>query len=111
LTSHIEEDDDVVRERIRILNSDVDSLLRSDSLIMQDLYKYYGDFLAVDGISVGIPQGECFGLLGINGAGKTTTFKMLTGDESVSSGNAFLNGHSIRGDIKEVGIENIFVSK
>ena len=34
-------------------------------------------------------HGECFGLLGVNGAGKTTTFRMLTGDEIRSSGNAF----------------------
>ena len=32
--------------------------------------------------------GECFGLLGINGAGKTTTFRMLTGDETPSQGEA-----------------------
>ena len=34
---------------------------------------------AVDGLWLGVPQGECFGLLGVNGAGKTTTFNMLTG--------------------------------
>ncbi len=34
---------------------------------------------AVDGLWLGIPEGECFGLLGVNGAGKTTTFSMLTG--------------------------------
>ncbi|TNN85161.1 ATP-binding cassette sub-family A member 1 [Liparis tanakae] len=49
---------------------------------------------AVDGLCVGVPAAECFGLLGINGAGKTTTFKMLTGDIPVSSGEAFLNGYS-----------------
>ena len=36
---------------------------------------------------------QCFGLLGVNGAGKTTTFKMLTGDEYVSEGDAFLRGY------------------
>ena len=39
--------------------------------------------------------GECFGLLGVNGAGKTTTFSMLTGDTSISSGDAFLGGKSV----------------
>jgi ABC-type multidrug transport system ATPase subunit len=36
---------------------------------------------------------QCFGLLGVNGAGKTSTFKMLTGDTSVTSGEAYLNSH------------------
>lgn len=35
---------------------------------------------AIDQISFGIKNGECFTLLGINGAGKTTTFKILSGD-------------------------------
>ena len=42
---------------------------------------------------MGVRPGECFGLLGVNGAGKTTTFKMLTGDESTTGGEAFVNGH------------------
>lgn len=36
--------------------------------------------VGVDNLNLGIPMGECFGLLGVNGAGKTTTFKMLSGD-------------------------------
>lgn len=43
------------------------------------LTKFYGDFCAVDHISVDIHKGEIVGLLGPNGAGKTTTLKMLTG--------------------------------
>uniref|UniRef100_A0A7N6A095 P-type phospholipid transporter n=1 Tax=Anabas testudineus TaxID=64144 RepID=A0A7N6A095_ANATE len=57
---------------------------------------------AVDRLCVGIPPGECFGLLGVNGAGKTTTFKMLTGDTVVTSGEAFLAGKSILREIDEV---------
>ena len=53
--------------------------------------------MAVDRLSVGIPRGECFGLLGVNGAGKTTTFAMLTGDTYISSGDAFLAGVSVKG--------------
>lgn len=58
--------------------------------------------LAVDRLSLAVGKGECFGLLGFNGAGKTTTFKMLTGDESVTSGDAFIDGYSILRDIKKV---------
>lgn len=58
--------------------------------------------LAVDRLSLAVGKGECFGLLGFNGAGKTTTFKMLTGDESITSGDAFIDGYSILRDIKKV---------
>lgn len=61
--------------------------------------------LAVDRLSLAVGKGECFGLLGFNGAGKTTTFKMLTGDESVTSGDAYIDGYSILRDIKKVGEE------
>ena len=52
-----------------------------------------GRQLAVDGVCLGVPAGECFGLLGVNGAGKTTTFQMLTGDIRPTSGDACLNGY------------------
>jgi len=55
--------------------------------------KKIGRQLAVDRVCLGVPAGECFGLLGVNGAGKTTTFQMLTGDIQPSSGDATLNGH------------------
>ena len=45
---------------------------------------------------------ECFGLLGINGAGKTTTFRMLTGDETMTSGTAVVDGFDIREDMNRV---------
>ncbi|GFN82627.1 ATP-binding cassette sub-family a member 2 [Plakobranchus ocellatus] len=65
-----------------------------------------GRHLAVDRLCLGVPPGECFGLLGVNGAGKTTTFKMLTGDLEPSSGAAFLNGYSVNKDIKKLGLTN-----
>ena len=74
------------------------------------LQKYYGNFLAVDKLCVGIPQGECFGLLGVNGAGKTTTFKMMTGDHPISSGEAYLDTFSVIKDIKEVRNVDIFAT-
>ena len=52
-----------------------------------------GRILAVDRLCLGVRPGECFGLLGVNGAGKTTTFKMLTGDEYTTGGEAFVNGN------------------
>jgi ABC-type multidrug transport system ATPase subunit len=42
---------------------------------------------AVKNITVGMPRGQCFGLLGINGAGKTSTFRMITGEFAPSAGD------------------------
>jgi ABC-type Na+ transport system ATPase subunit NatA len=47
-------------------------------------------------------RSECFGMLGVNGAGKTSTFKMLTGDEPISSGEAWVDGISIKTDMNQV---------
>lgn len=55
--------------------------------------------IAVDKVSFGIKNGECFTLLGVNGAGKTTTFKMISGEIIPTSGDAFINGHSIGYDL------------
>lgn len=54
-------------------------------------------------LCLAVQRGECFGLLGFNGAGKSSTFKMLTGEETVTAGNAFVGGYSICSDIGKVG--------
>uniref|UniRef100_A0A8C7GQQ7 P-type phospholipid transporter n=1 Tax=Oncorhynchus kisutch TaxID=8019 RepID=A0A8C7GQQ7_ONCKI len=95
-----EEDEDVARERQRILGGGG----QSDILELKQLTKVYNrkQKPAVDRLCVGIPPGECFGLLGVNGAGKTSTFKMLTGDSIVTSGEAYLAGKSVLTEINEV---------
>jgi ABC-2 type transport system ATP-binding protein len=52
----------------------------------RELKKYYGKQLAVNNVSLKIPNGSIYGLLGPNGAGKTTTLKMLTGLIKPSAG-------------------------
>ena len=94
----------MARERYRITTNSLEELSKTDNLILSELKKFYGSFLAVDGITVGIPKGECFGLLGVNGAGKTTTFKMMTGDETISSGTATVYGHDVATEIKKVRV-------
>ena len=56
-------------------------------------------------MSLGVPLGECFGLLGINGAGKTTTFRMLTGDETMTSGTAVVGGFDITQDMNKASLD------
>ena len=48
-------------------------------LRVRDLRKAYKDVVAVDGLDLEVPAGECFGLLGPNGAGKTTTIEICEG--------------------------------
>ncbi|XP_072337423.1 phospholipid-transporting ATPase ABCA3 isoform X1 [Scyliorhinus torazame] len=89
------EDSDVRDERLRIEELPFTHL--DSPLVIKELSKIYHreTTFAVNKISLAVNKGECFGLLGFNGAGKTTTFKMLTGDEKVTGGNAYVNGFSI----------------
>ena len=43
-----------------------------------NLVKHYGETVAVDGVSLSVPEGSVLGMLGPNGAGKTTTVRMMT---------------------------------
>lgn len=83
-----DEDEDVAAEHLRVSSG----AASTDILQVSQLTKVYQHLKkkvhAVKRLSVGIPAGECFGLLGVNGAGKTTTFKMLTGDVSPTDGTA-----------------------
>jgi spermidine/putrescine transport system ATP-binding protein len=57
-----------------------------------DLNKHYGTMRAVDNISLQIPGGEFFSLLGSSGCGKTTTLRMIAGFEQPTSGHIILDG-------------------
>merc|ERR1711871_1847937 len=71
-------------------------------ILVEDLKKMYrGGKFAVRGVSLGIPNGECFGLLGINGAGKSSTLSMLSGEFAPSGGHAWLAGMDIFTDIHQ----------
>ena len=61
-----------------------------------------GAKVAVNDMCLGISRGECFGLLGHNGAGKSSLLGMLTGVISPSSGDALINGFSIRSEMRQV---------
>jgi ABC-2 type transport system ATP-binding protein len=61
----------------------------------ENLTKRFGDILAVDDLTLEIPEGQVFGFLGPNGAGKTTTVRMLTSLVGPSSGGATVNGYTV----------------
>ncbi len=62
---------------------------------LDGLVKRFGDFTAVDHVSLEIARGEIFGILGPNGSGKTTTIRMLCGLMSPTSGTADVAGADI----------------
>ena len=75
---------------------------------LSGLSKTYGrDLVAVDDVTLSIPQGTVFGLLGPNGAGKTTTIKMIAGLIVPTAGSIRLNGFDVarqrRGAVRQIG--------
>ncbi len=66
------------------------------------LTRRFGDFVAVDHVTLTIERGEIFGFLGSNGCGKSTTMKMLTGLLPPTEGSATLFGQSVEAGSIEV---------
>ena len=60
----------------------------------------YGDFVAVDDLTLTVPPGEVFGLVGPNGAGKTSTFRVLTTLMEPTYGEVFLDGVDVLEDVE-----------
>uniref|UniRef100_G3NTA6 ATP-binding cassette, sub-family A (ABC1), member 12 n=1 Tax=Gasterosteus aculeatus aculeatus TaxID=481459 RepID=G3NTA6_GASAC len=106
-----EEDEDVATERLRVSTG----AASTDVLQVNQLTKVYQHLNkkvhAVKKLSVGIPAGECFGLLGVNGAGKTTTFKMLTGDVSPTDGTCRNKGINIGYCPQVDALDNLLTGK
>jgi len=65
------------------------------AIAAQGLTMRFGDFVAVDHVSLRIRRGEIFGFLGSNGCGKSTTMKMLTGLLEATEGQAWLFGQPV----------------
>ena len=73
----------------------------SNLLQATSLTRYYGDYRAVDNISITLNAGDILGLLGPNGAGKTTTMSMLTGNLSPSHGKILIKGCDLADDPRQ----------
>lgn len=88
-------------------SSTVHRRLSNTAVSVSDLTKKFGEFTAVDRISLRVKEGEIFGFLGPNGSGKTTTIRMLCGLLLPTSGAGTVAGRDIltqQGDIKpEIG--------
>jgi ABC-2 type transport system ATP-binding protein len=66
-----------------------------NALVLKDVTKQFGEFLAVKNLSFEVPQGSIFGLLGPNGAGKTTTIRMTINIIAPDSGEVLLFGQRV----------------
>ena len=66
------------------------------------LTKRFGNFTAVDDLSLVVEYGEIFGLLGPNGSGKTTTINIVSGLSKPTSGQVMVLGHDIMKDTRAV---------
>ncbi|MBW3563246.1 MAG: ABC transporter ATP-binding protein [Acidobacteria bacterium] len=66
------------------------------------LGKRYGDFVAVDDVTLSTEPGEVFGFLGPNGAGKTTTIRILAGLSTPSSGEVRIGGLDVVREARKV---------
>jgi ABC-2 type transport system ATP-binding protein len=69
---------------------------------IKNLVKRFGDFVAVDNISLNVQRGEIFGFLGSNGAGKTTTIRMLCGLLTPTSGSARVGGFDLATQAEQI---------
>jgi ABC-2 type transport system ATP-binding protein len=72
--------------------------LGTDPIVVRDLTRRFGQFVAVDHVSFEVRAGEIFGFLGSNGAGKSTTIRMLCGLLRPTSGSASVGGIDVGRD-------------
>lgn len=71
------------------------------ALQVSNLCKDYGTRRVVDNVNLTVRQGEIFGFLGPNGAGKSTTIKMIAGLTSITSGEIYIMGQSIKNNFEK----------
>jgi ABC-2 type transport system ATP-binding protein len=70
----------------------------------RDIVKRYTDHLALDRVSINVPEASIFGLLGPNGAGKTTLLRIINQITAPDEGELFFNGRKFEaGDVSSIG--------
>ena len=95
--------DDVLNEKNRVFDENC-----KDPIRVLNLRKVYQDpdggvpKVAVKGVSFGVSENSCLGVLGHNGAGKTTSIHMLIGLLNPSGGTAYIAGNNLQDDISTI---------
>lgn len=79
------------------------------SIRVEKLYRHFGNFTALDGVSLDFPSGELVALLGPSGCGKTTLLRVIAGLERADSGSVYLDGEEASSlDIRERHVGFVF---
>ena len=73
-----------------------------NAIEIRNLTKKFGDKIAVNNISLDIPENGIFSLLGVNGAGKTTTIRVLSGLSKCDEGNVYIMGMDVSKDMNRI---------
>jgi len=84
------------------MNATENTTENEKAVVVQDLEKRFGNFIAVDRISFDVARGEIFGFLGPNGAGKSTTIRMLCGILAPTDGRGTVAGFDIRTEAEKI---------
>ena len=71
-------------------------------IVVKDLVKRFGDFIANDHLTFDVYEGEVFGFLGANGAGKTTAIRILSGLSSPTTGKATVAGYDVYHETEKI---------
>jgi ABC-2 type transport system ATP-binding protein len=93
------------------MNPDVGYILEDYAVETRDLRRTFGKFEAVKGVSLRVPKGTVFGLLGVNGAGKSTIIKMMMGHLRPTSGEISVLGRALGEDLIEIRKRVAYVSE
>ena len=76
----------------------------NDVLVAENVSKHFGDFKALNDVSISVPKGSIFGLLGPNGAGKTTLIRIINQITMPDTGRIMLDGAPLKPiDIRNIG--------
>jgi len=78
--------------------------MQENLLIVKDVVKQYGEYIALDNANISVPQGSIYGLLGPNGAGKTTLMRIINQITAPDSGEVIFNGEKLqKNHINDIG--------
>jgi ABC-2 type transport system ATP-binding protein len=93
------------------MNPDFDNILDDNAIETRNLWRKFGKFEAVKDVSLRVPRGTVFGLLGVNGAGKSTIIKMVMGHLRPTSGEIRVLGRGLGEDLLDIRRRVAYVSE